>query len=177
MPLYTKLGDSGETMLYGGERILKSDPRIHAYGSIDELSALLGVLLTENMPDAFRDKLMKIQHTLYIAGADLATPFAFQGDAKRVAQEHVEAMEQWIDEVEKRVPPVTCFILPGGTRVGALLHQARTICRRAERWIVALSRANDINYACLRYVNRLGDYFFAAARVANAEGKVKEIPA
>lgn len=177
MPLYTKLGDSGETMLYGGERILKSDPRIHAYGSIDELSALLGVLLTENMSDALRDKLMTIQHALYVAGADLATPFAYQGDSKRITQEQVEEMERWIDEAEGRVPAVTAFILPGGTRVGALLHQARTICRRSERWIVALSRANDINYSCLRYVNRLGDYFFAAARVANAEGKAKEIPA
>lgn len=177
MPLYTKLGDSGETMLYDGKRVLKSDPRIHAYGTIDELSAFLGILLREEMADNLREILLSIQHTLYVAGADLATPLAYRGEAKRITQEQVEQMERWIDAAEARVPPVTCFILPGGTRIGALLHQARTMCRRAERWLVALSRADEVNYACLRYLNRLGDYFFAAARVVNAEGGVEEAKA
>ena len=185
MPLYTKLGDSGQTMLYGGEKILKSEPRIHAYGSIDELNALLGTLLVEKLPKELHAQLTTIQHALYIAGADLATPHqslrSGAGQAplptKRITQEQVEELEQWIDAAEGRVPPLTHFILPGGTRTGSLLHQTRTVCRRAERWIVALMKTDDINFACLRYVNRLGDFFFAAARVVNAEGGMEEIKA
>jgi cob(I)alamin adenosyltransferase len=185
VPLYTKLGDSGDTQLYGGARIAKNEPRIHAYGSIDELHAFLGVVLTERMPGELQKQLTTIQHALYIAGADLATPYqspsSGTGQAplrtKRIEQSQVEGLERWIDEAEGKVPKLTHFILPGGTKVGALLHQARTICRRAERWLVALSKTDEINYACLRYLNRLGDFFFAAARVVNAEGGVPEMRA
>lgn len=185
MPLYTKLGDSGDTQLYGGEKISKAEPRIHAYGTIDELNAFLGVVLVESVPTSLREKLLAIQHALYIAGADLATPHqslrSGAGQAplptKRITQEQVEEMERWIDEAEAKVPRLNHFILPGGTRLGAQLHQARTITRRAERWLVALSKTDEINFAALRYLNRLGDFFFAAARVMNAEGGVEEIRA
>lgn len=177
MPLYTKLGDSGDTQLYGGEKISKAEPRIHAYGTIDELNAFLGLVLTEKVPSSLRERFITVQHALYIAGADLATPMNYQGQAARITQEQVEEIERWIDEAEAKVPKLTFFILPGGTRLGALLHEARTICRRAERWLVALMKTEDINFAALRYLNRLGDFFFAAARVVNKEGGVEEIKA
>ncbi|MEK7136961.1 MAG: cob(I)yrinic acid a,c-diamide adenosyltransferase [Patescibacteria group bacterium] len=185
MPLYTKLGDSGQTMLYGGEKVSKAEPRIHAYGTVDELNAFLGRMLTEEAPSELRSQLLAIQHALYVAGADLATPHRSgatgAGQAplptKRITQEQVEELEHWIDAAEAKVPQLTSFILPGGTRLGAMLHEARTMCRRAERWLVALSKTEDINFACLRYLNRLGDFFFAAARVVNREGGVEEVKA
>ena len=148
MPLYTKLGDTGDTMLYGGERISKDAPRIHAYGTVDELDALLGAILTEDSvtPDA-REKLTEVQHALYVIKSDLAAPLKPDASEessvtgpKRVTQEQVEELERWIDEAEGKVLELLHFILPGGSRVAALLHQARTVCRRAERWVVALSK-------------------------------------
>ena len=175
MPLYTKFGDKGKTLLYGGWTTSKADARVHAYGSIDELSALLGVILAEPGVDRIRSRLMSLQRALYTVGADLATPLSFGGKVPRIEEKEVEELEHLIDSAEAKVPPLTQFILPGGTRVGALLHQARTVCRRAERWVVALGEHEEINTACLRYLNRLGDFLFAAARVVNAEEKIPEI--
>jgi len=176
MSLYTKSGDRGKTMLYGGKRVSKTDPRVHAYGSVDELSAIIGVILAESVPQELREQLLKIQRMLYRAGADLATPQPTQ-TTKRVTQEDVTEVEQWIDEAETRVPPLTHFILPGGTRTGALLHQARTVCRRAERWVFGLAEAERVSPECLKYLNRLGDYFFAVARKLNAQAGVEEVQA
>lgn len=169
-------------MLYGGKRVSKTDPRVHAYGSVDELSAIIGVILAESVPQELREQLLKIQRMLYKAGADLATPNqspstsleSGSGQAKWITQEDVTEVEQWIDDAEARVPPLTHFILPGGTRTGAFLHQARTVCRRAEREGFALSEIEDVNAECLKYLNRLGDFFFAAARIVNRKGGVEE---
>ena len=175
MPLYTKIGDKGQTMLYGGGRISKADPRVHAYGSIDELSALLGVILAEEKRESLRAKLLSLQHMLYRLCADLATPLTFQGKAERLTEGDVEDIERAIDAAEKLVPPLMHFILPGGAKSAALLHQARTVCRRAERWVVELSEREQVNEASLKYMNRLGDYLFALARVSNAEAKIPEV--
>ena len=207
MPLYTKLGDSGQTKLYGGEEISKAEPRIQAYGTIDELNALVGVIIAvprggDESRDAegvlreaslrggaadaeVRDKLTKIQHTLYRAGADLATTLSNQGDSIRITQDDVEEIEKWIDEEGAKVPALDHFILPGGSLLGAKLHLARTICRRAERWLVTLVKQEEkqeaesvgVNFAALRYLNRLGDFFFALARTVNSEANVPEVQA
>jgi cob(I)alamin adenosyltransferase len=174
MPLYTKIGDKGETLLYGGGMTSKTNPRVHAYGSIDELSALLGVILAEGESGSWREELLSIQRSLYRAGADLATPLRDPVIHMRMTQADVEDMERRIDVLESLIKPLTHFILPGGTRIGALLHQARTVCRRAERWVVSLSESEEINGACLRYLNRLGDFFFALARKVNADADIPE---
>ena len=178
MPLYTRLGDSGETMLYGGEKISKAEPRIHAYGTIDELDALIGIIISDDRcKDEVKDRLIALQKKLFVAKSDFATPMSFSGGCIRISQEDVEAIEKDIDELESKVPKLTKFILPGGSRVAALLHQARTICRRSERWAVKLSEESEINYAALRYLNRLGDMFFALGRVVNKEEGVAEVEA
>jgi len=162
-------------MLYGGETTSKGDDRVHAYGSIDELSALLGVILAEPGVDRIRARLLSLQRVLYRVGADLATPLSFGGKVPRIEESEVMELERLIDSAEAKVSSLTQFILPGGTRIGALLHQARTVCRRAERWVVSLAEREEINEACLRYLNRLGDFLFIAARVVNAEEKIPEI--
>ena len=186
MSLYTKIGDKGQTMLYGGGRISKADPRVHAYGSIDELSAILGVVLAGEQGGKLRSRLLPVQATLYRLGADLATPHQTRSvgagqaprdpvAAMRLTETDVREIERAIDEEEARVPPLTHFILPGGTKSAAELHQARTVCRRAERWVATLSEREQVNDASLRYMNRLGDYLFALARVCNSEAGIPEV--
>jgi cob(I)alamin adenosyltransferase len=177
MTLYTRAGDRGQTMLYGGKRLSKAHVRLHAYGTVDELSSLLGVILAEEIPEELERQLRTIQHTLYVLGADLATPLEPPTALIRVRREAVAELEQWINGAEAMVPPLTHFILPGGSRVGALLHQARTVCRRAERWVVALQEQERVNVAVQHYLNRLSDFLFAAARVINAEEGREEIKA
>jgi cob(I)alamin adenosyltransferase len=174
MPLYTKNGDTGETMLCGGEMTSKTNPRLHAYGTVDELDAVLGVILAEGCSDDLRATLIAIQKTLYRLKADLATPEEQAGRAVRVSEEEILQLERWIDGAEAKVPPLRQFVLPGGTKAAAHLHLARTVCRRAERWVVALSKSERINMACMRYLNRLGDLLFALARVVNREAGVEE---
>lgn len=174
MPLYTRFGDTGDTMLYGGSTTSKTNPRIHAYGTVDELDAEIGVILAEDCPTALREKLLLIQRTLYRVKADLATPRDHLGKAVRIDDTDVQELERWIDEAEAHVPKLTHFILPGGTKIAALLHRARTVCRRAERWTVALARLEPINLVTIRYLNRLGDELFALARVSNHDAGKRE---
>jgi len=175
MPLYTRLGDSGETQLYGGEKTSKTNPRIHAYGTVDELDALLGVIRAEEGCSLeLREILLSIQRTLYKLKADLATPGQYVGRAVRIVDADVEVMEKLIDVAESKVTPLRHFVLPGGTPIAANLHFARTVCRRAERWVVELAHHERINFVCLRYLNRLGDYLFALARVENIEKGLPE---
>ena len=178
MPLYTRLGDSGETMLYGGEKISKSEPRIHAYGTLDELDALPGVIASDSeCKEDLKTRVQKLQKKLFIAKSDFATPMSFGGDCLRISQEDVEEMEKEIDELESNVPKLTKFIIPGGSKVASYLHQARTVCRRAERWAVKFSEESEINYAALRYLNRFGDMLFALGRAVNMEEGVEEVEA
>lgn len=173
MSIVTKTGDTGETGIVGATRLPKSHVRIHAYGSVDELNALLGVVLTKHqLPHDVKTGLLRIQHELFTLGADLATPLVLT--VPRIKQEHIAPLEQEIREWESVLPELKNFILPGGSSAGAELHHARTVCRRAERWIVALKQEEKINELALQYVNRLGDYLFLAARVANGEAGVPE---
>ena len=175
MALYTRFGDSGETMLSGGAKTSKTNPRIHAYGTVDELDAILGMIrASKECSASLTSELLEIQKQLYRLKADLATPHTGRQGGVRMAEVDVEALEKKIDAAEAKVPALRHFIVPGGTRIAAELHHARTVCRRAERWVVQLAHAEQINFIALRFMNRLGDYFFALARVVNHEAGLIE---
>lgn len=168
MKIYTRTGDKGKTGLFGGDRINKSAARLHAYGTIDELNACLGLVLSEfSLPMPLEAHLHTIQQRLFEIGADLATPLVSKAKIIRMDERIAVELEEWIDLLEKDLPALTAFILPSGSRVGALLHQARTVCRRAERWIVSLSEEEKVNQAIIIIINRLSDYLFVASRYAN----------
>ena len=177
MGVVTKTGDDGSTGLFGGPRVGKDDPRLHAYGTVDELNALLGLTLAaQALPEPLENRLRRSQHLLFRAGADLATPAGGPADAHthRIRAEDVTEVEEWIDALQASLPPQRAFLLPGGSHAGSLLHVARTVCRRAERWIVALGRTEDVNPELRRYVNRLSDWLFLAARSANRAAGAEE---
>jgi len=169
--IYTRTGDAGETSLFGGARVAKNDPRIDAYGTVDELNAFIG-LARASWPDApFDAQLASVQSDLFDIGAQLASP----GNAKftGAAPLRVTQLEVAIDEMEVELPPLKSFILPGGTAAAAHLHAARTVCRRAERLVVALDDRESKN--SLVYLNRLSDYLFVAARFANHVNGVPDV--
>lgn len=176
--IYTRTGDDGTTGLFGGTRVPKHHLRIEAYGTIDELNAVLGVVLSGDVPVPLREQLTEISSDLFTAGADLATPLhpppAY--DIPRIALEHVVALESKIDAFDSVLPRLTSFILPGGTVTAAYLHLARTVCRRAERVCTQLSQEEHLGDAVLRYLNRLSDYLFMAARMANHLAGVADVP-
>ncbi len=170
MKIYTRTGDKGSTGLFGGTRLPKSDARLHAYGTLDELNACLGVIVADKtLPAPLPAQLTEIQVLLFSLGSDLATPLSSKAKVKRMDESPAAEMERWIDAMELELPSMTKFILPGGSHVGALLHQARTICRRAERWMVDLHAKDPITLATIVIVNRLSDYLFVAARYANTK--------
>jgi cob(I)alamin adenosyltransferase len=169
MKIYTRTGDKGETSLFAGGRVSKGDARVHAYGTVDELNAVLGLALAAGLDDGLRQAVSHIQAELFSVGADLATPV--EAEAKwieRVSPEMTTRLEGEIDAWQESLPALRNFILPGGTLGAAFLHQARTVCRRAERWLVMLQGMETVNGEALRYLNRLSDWLFVAARVANA---------
>jgi cob(I)alamin adenosyltransferase len=170
--IYTRGGDAGETSLGSGERVPKDDARIEAYGDVDELNALLGVALARG---AAADSLERIQNDLFDVGADLAVPLS---DTKRqrlrVTAEQVAWLEQRCDEANADLPMLRSFILPGGTETAALLHLARTVCRRAERRVVTLAGREEVNPQARAYLNRLSDLLFILARAANAQAGAEE---
>jgi cob(I)alamin adenosyltransferase len=168
--IYTRTGDGGETSLFGGGRVPKDDLRVCAYGTIDELNAVIGVARAAGPPREIDGVLERLQHQLFDLGAELATPaHASQaaGHVTRVTPDRVAALEQDIDRFEARLPPLHQFVLPGGTPQAASLHHARTVARRAEREIVRLAGREPINAELLKYVNRLSDLLFVLARAAN----------
>ena len=176
--IYTKTGDKGTTALFGGQRVEKDDLRIQAYGTIDELNSVIGVALTHDMHKGVADELLAISAQLFSLGSDLATPLdpAPSFEIPRIQEEHITALERLIDAHDEVLAPLKAFILPGGTSAAAQLHLARTVCRRAERLIVALGRSEDIGPHIVRYVNRLSDYLFTAARAANHHAGVQDVP-
>lgn len=177
MRIYTRTGDSGETGLFGGERVPKDDLRVEAYGTVDETNAALGLAICAlDASDSLAETLLQLQSELFVVGADLATPLPCE--VPRVTDAHVERLETLIDGFESELSPLTNFILPGGTAGASALHLARTIARRAERQVVALLRAEPetTNPATLRYLNRLADLLFVLARVANFRAGVADIP-
>ena len=165
--IYTRAGDSGETSLGDGSRVPKTDPRIDAYGTVDELNSAVGLALVV-APDEFRPWLERIQNELFDLGADLCVPLEdTRRERLRVAQAQVDALEELCDRVNERLAPLRSFVLPGGTEAAARLHVARTVCRRAERAAVALAGTAGVNPLALAYLNRLSDLLFILARAAN----------
>jgi cob(I)alamin adenosyltransferase len=175
MKIYTKTGDTGETGLWGGQRVAKDALRVHAYGSVDECGAALGLARTSGLDPQLDALLARVQDQLFVVGADLATP----GDAAsipRIGEEEIAFLEQTIDQLEGELAPLKQFILSGGSLAAAHLHLARTICRRAERWTVTLAREEAVRPQVLVYLNRLSDCLFVLARAANARAGVADVP-
>jgi cob(I)alamin adenosyltransferase len=170
MKIYTKTGDKGETSLFGGERIWKDNPRIAAYGSVDELNSALGIALSEIQNKKIQIVVRDIQNVLFTVGSDLATPFDKGNKGfviPRLEKESIEKLEKTIDELDSQLPELKNFILPGGLKGAAYLHLARTICRRSEREVVTLSKSSEINSHIGVYLNRLSDLLFVLARFEN----------
>ena len=179
MKIYTRTGDEGETGLFGGPRVRKDAQRVEAYGAVDELNAVLGGAVAALGDDPLRAMLVEVQSTLFDLGGELATPAvrerAAAGQlAPQVPVDAIEQLERWIDELEEELEPLTQFILPGGAPAAATLHHARTVCRRAERRAVTLAASEEVSGEALRYLNRLSDFLFVAARAVNRRAGVDE---
>ncbi|MFB6192543.1 MAG: cob(I)yrinic acid a,c-diamide adenosyltransferase [Haloarculaceae archaeon] len=176
MKIYTGRGDEGMTDLRDMSRVSKTSERIEAYGTVDEVNCAVGVIRPSGHDDV-DEKLRRVQNHLHIVQAELATPDRDAEDTPHVREEHVDRLEAWIDEYDEELDPLESFLLPGGSEAGAKLHQARAICRRAERRTVALAAGDPINAEVVTYLNRLSDALFTFARVVNArEGVPEESP-
>jgi cob(I)alamin adenosyltransferase len=179
MKIYTRTGDAGDTGLFGGQRVAKTHPRVEAYGVVDELNACLGLAVAWCDDADLAARLLHIQARLFDLGSDLATPPESKAGAwvGRTQPEWAATLEADIDAMERELAPLTSFILPGGTRTAALLHLGRTVCRRAERRVVgARDAGEDLSEAVSVYLNRLSDWLFVAARLANARAGVPDLP-
>lgn len=179
MKIYTRSGDAGETGLFGGQRVAKNHPRVEAYGAVDELNACLGLAAAWCDDAALVGRLRDIQARLFDLGADLATPPSTRAGAwvGRTQLEWSTLLEADIDAMERELAPLGSFILPGGSQTAALLHLARTICRRAERRVVgARDDDEEVSEAVVVYLNRLSDWLFVAARLANARAGLPDLP-
>ena len=175
MKIYTRTGDAGETSLFGGQRVAKNDPRIEAYGTVDELNSFLGAARAIHPESPIDSELHAVQRDLFDVGALLASP----GQADRfpgVADSRIADLERAIDAMERELEPLTSFILPGGTGAAAGLHIARSVCRRAERLVVALGDKSEKGRTTIVYLNRLSDFLFVAARFANRKAGVNDVP-
>jgi cob(I)alamin adenosyltransferase len=175
--IYTKTGDAGETSLFGKRRVSKADSRVDAYGEVDELNSCLGVVRAQGVDSDLAAALEAIQRDLFALGARLADPSArIAGHVSKVAiaEAEVERLEQLIDRLEAELPPLRKFVLPGGSPAGAMLHLARTVCRRAERRVIALG-ADAVPPIVVVYLNRLSDLLFVMARAANHRAAAPEV--
>ena len=177
MKVYTRTGDKGETSLVGGQRVKKCCQRIESYGTADELNSFLGLLMTYAKDSADHDSLTRIQRTLFVVGAYLATEPKEGGYMPDISQlsEQTDLLEREIDRISEALPQLRHFILPGGERAAAVAHVCRTVCRRAERRILALAQQIEIAPELLAYVNRLSDYLFVLSRKLNVDEKKEEI--
>ncbi len=187
MKIYTRTGDKGQTSLLGGKRVSKTSDRVDTYGTVDELNSLIGVVLAHLRPSeaTIKKELEVIQHDLFTIGAYLAAP-GVQSTASRIPtssslrgvsknlESRVKDFEKLIDSLTKRLPELRNFILPGGGNAGSLLHLARTVCRRAERRVIALSKNEQVDSGVIMYFNRLSDLLFTMARFVNHKEKKKE---
>ena len=174
MKIYTKTGDEGKTSLFDNSRVWKSDERIMSYGAVDELNSSIGIALSLELDHEIKDILIKIQNDLFIVGSDLANPD--MSDKKiRTTIEMITFLEQKIDLLEPQLEPLTSFILPGGTLLASIIHLSRTISRRAETHVVALSQNEEINKDAAIYFNRLSDLMFVLARSINNRKKISDI--
>jgi cob(I)alamin adenosyltransferase len=176
--IYTKTGDTGETSLFDNSRVSKADPRVDAYGEVDEVNAVLGAARAALGAGDLADVLESVQRDLFAVGARLADPssrIAERVTKASVSAADVERLEREIDRLELELPPLRRFILPGGSQAGALLHLARTVCRRAERRVVALG-TDAVEPEIVTYLNRLSDLLFVMARAANHRAGAGEVP-
>jgi cob(I)alamin adenosyltransferase len=177
--IYTGTGDAGETGLFGGGRVAKSHPRVEAYGAVDELNAVLGWVVAAVDEPGIRAGLPQVQADLFAIGAHLATVVAEGRPAPKLPslpEDRIPELERWIDAAEARLPELRSFILPGGSPGGAALHMARTVCRRAERRVVELSRESALDGSIVVYLNRLSDLLFVLARLENRHAGAAEQP-
>jgi cob(I)alamin adenosyltransferase len=175
MKIYTRTGDDGTTGLLGANRVPKHDARVEAYGTVDELNAALGVARSLEQPGPLDSELDAVQSALFQVGAELATTDSeMLQKLSRLAENHVGELERLIDRLEQDLPPLTNFILPGGTPLGAQFHFARTVCRRAERRLTALAERESVEPRLVRYLNRLADLLFVMARWVNHRAGVAE---
>ncbi len=168
--IYTRTGDKGTTGLGGGKRVPKDDPRVEAFGTVDELNSVIGTLLAEDLPDNLRTALTDIQHDLFDLGGELCVP-----GRQTLAEENITRLENLLDALNADLPYLKEFCLPGGSRAAALAHVARTVCRRAERRIVTLSRTEEVPQTSTKYINRLSDLLFVMARVLNKHAGVSDV--
>jgi cob(I)alamin adenosyltransferase len=169
--IYTRVGDHGTTMLGSGRKVAKDSLRVSAYGTVDELNAVIGQALSIGLSARLAGELAGIQNRLFDLGADLATPAEHEPKfpVPRIQEAHVEGLENLIDELNEIVGPLENFILPGGSQAAACLHLARTVCRRAERELVRLNREEPLSAPLLAYINRLSDLLFVMARFENLQ--------
>ncbi|MFY4775937.1 cob(I)yrinic acid a,c-diamide adenosyltransferase [Metabacillus sp. RGM 3146] len=177
MNLYTRTGDKGQTSIIGG-RVDKDDARVEAYGTVDELNAIVGQSMTMLKEEKYSDiyaELEKIQHELFDCGGDLASVLSKEKRVDKTTPEMASDLESRIDAYTQEAPPLERFILPGGSEASASLHLARTVARRAERRIVTLHKLEPVSDAVMQYINRLSDYLFAAARVVNCRAGYKDV--
>jgi cob(I)alamin adenosyltransferase len=179
MKIYTKTGDKGKTSLMDGTRVYKHNPRVEAYGTVDELNAVIGIVFTQltitNYQLRMKEVLIRIQNDLFEIGSNLADPKAIENEKlQKQLEQHTKDLEKYIDELTLAMPELTYFILPGGGKVGAFLHLARTVSRRAERNIVSLSQTEHVTKEVLVYVNRLSDVFHTMSRYSNFMEKKQE---
>ena len=178
MKIYTKGGDNGETGLFGGERVSKDSPRIEAYGTVDELNSFIGLALIEAKDSEVKKLLEKIQNILFILGSDLSAPNNEKNknqNIPRISKIHYEEIEKEIDKFDSHLDELRNFILPGGCKSAALLHICRTICRRAERKVVALNNIVNLNPDIVILLNRLSDLFFVLARFENKVSGIEDV--
>lgn len=168
--IYTRTGDNGTTGLGDGSRVPKDHLRVEAYGTVDELNSALGMVLTKELPDEVRTAFAPVQHELFDLGGELCIP-----GREVIGEEHIDRLEQTLDRLNAALPPLKEFVLPGGNEAAALTHVARTICRRAERHCVTLARSETVNTFAVKYLNRLSDLLFVAARYLNVSQQVPEV--
>ena len=179
MKIYTRTGDAGDTGLFGGGRVPKDDPRVEAYGDVDELNAVIGMARAIEVMPRIDEVLVPVQRDLFAIGALLATParekMAHHLQKARIDEHRIAELEQAIDDAESELEPLRAFILPGGTPKAAALHVARTVCRRAERNVVRLQHTVELPELAVIYLNRLSDLLFTLARLANKRAGAGEV--
>ncbi len=168
--IYTRTGDNGTTGLGDGTRVAKDSLRIDAMGDVDELNSVIGLMLTETVPDILIDTLTQIQHDLFNLGGEICIP-----DYVILQQANIDNLEEAIDTLNDELAPLKEFILPGGTKAAAFCHLARTVCRRAERKLITLARDEKVTEISLKYLNRLSDLLFVLCRIINKEAGVSDV--
>jgi cob(I)alamin adenosyltransferase len=177
MKIYTKTGDTGTTALFGGRRLLKSDLRIEAYGTVDELNSFVGLLRDQPVNIGRKETLIEIQDRLFTIGSILATePGNTKVKIPALNEHDVVLLENEMDRMDVLLPAMKSFVLPGGHESVSVGHVARTVCRRAERWVIALNESSPVEPLVLKYLNRLSDYLFVLCRMMGQELKIDETP-